>query len=439
MLGERLRVPLGASSCSSFVAFPTAEGAVGAAADASEALAAGPIRVRMGIHTGTPHLSGEGYVGEDVHLGARIAAAGHGGQVLVSTGDARLVEAGLADLGEHRLKDFDEPVVDLPARGGALPAARRRSRTRTCPARPRRSSAGSASVDEVDRAAAGRRAAGHPVRPGRSGKTRLAIEAAPSWCREFKAGVFWVGLAALRDPALVTETIAQTLGAKDGLAEHIGEREMLLLLDNFEQVVDAAPELAALLEACPNLQPARHEPRAVARPGRGRVPGAAARRARGGRALLRRARLEPDDDDRRAVPPAGQSAARGRAGRCAHARALPRRRSSSGSSQRLDLFEGRKRCRGAPADAARDDRVEPRPARRTRSSACSRGWPCSPAAARSRRRRRSPTPTWTSLQSLVDKSLVRHTDERFWMLETIREFALERLEETGGADVLRER
>ena len=70
---------------------------------------------------------------------------------------------------------------------------------------------------------------------------------------EFKAGVFWVGLAALRDPALVTETIAQTLGAKDGLAEHIGERELLLLLDNLEQVIEAAPELASLLERCPNL------------------------------------------------------------------------------------------------------------------------------------------------------------------------------------------
>jgi predicted ATPase len=70
----------------------------------------------------------------------------------------------------------------------------------------------------------------------------------------FKAGVFWIGLAALRDHALVTETIAQTLGAKDGLADHIEQRELLLLLDNFEQVVEAAPELSHLLEACPNLR-----------------------------------------------------------------------------------------------------------------------------------------------------------------------------------------
>ena len=67
-----------------FVAFPTAPGAAAAARAAQEALASGPIRVRMGLHTGTPHLTEEGYVGEDVHLGARIAAAGHGGQVLLS-------------------------------------------------------------------------------------------------------------------------------------------------------------------------------------------------------------------------------------------------------------------------------------------------------------------------------------------------------------------
>src|SRR5207247_10854417 len=71
---------------------------------------------------------------------------------------------------------------------------------------------------------------------------------------EVKAGVSGVGLATLTDPALVSEAIAQALGAKDGLAEHIGERELLLLLDNLEQVIKAAPELASLIESCPNLR-----------------------------------------------------------------------------------------------------------------------------------------------------------------------------------------
>src|SRR5580765_7091086 len=84
--------------------------------------------------------------------------------------------------------------------------------------------------------------------------TRLAVESAAELLPEFRNGVFWIGLAALRDPALVAETVAQTLSAKDGLAVHIGERELLLLLDNFEQVVEAAPELGLLLESCPNLR-----------------------------------------------------------------------------------------------------------------------------------------------------------------------------------------
>src|SRR5215208_5580275 len=89
--------------------------------------------------------------------------------------------------------------------------------------------------------------------PGGSGKTRLALEAAASLIPCYEAGVFWVGLAALRDAALVTETISQTLGAKDGLEEHIGARKMLVLVDNLEHVIDVAPELSRLLSACPNL------------------------------------------------------------------------------------------------------------------------------------------------------------------------------------------
>src|SRR5919106_4282833 len=93
-----------------FVAFPTAPGALRAAAEALEGLARGPIRVRMGLHTGTPFVAEEGYVGVDVNRAARIAACGHGGQVLVSASTAALVgSSGLLDLGEHRLKDLSAP------------------------------------------------------------------------------------------------------------------------------------------------------------------------------------------------------------------------------------------------------------------------------------------------------------------------------------------
>src|SRR6187401_1062948 len=87
-----------------FVAFPTAPGALAAAAAFTAGLASGPIAVRVGLHTGTPLLTEEGYVGADVNRAARIAACGHGGQVLVSSSTARLVQSGLKELGEHRLK-----------------------------------------------------------------------------------------------------------------------------------------------------------------------------------------------------------------------------------------------------------------------------------------------------------------------------------------------
>jgi class 3 adenylate cyclase len=93
-----------------FIVFSTAPAAIAAAAEAQQVLSAGPIRVRMGIHTGTPHVTDEGYVGADVHRAARIAAAGHGGQILVSSSTASLVDdKGLRDLGEHRLKDLAAP------------------------------------------------------------------------------------------------------------------------------------------------------------------------------------------------------------------------------------------------------------------------------------------------------------------------------------------
>jgi len=96
-----------------FIAFPTAPGGLRAAAEALEGLAPGPIRVRMGIHTGTPHVAEEGYVGTDVNRAARIAACGHGGQVLVSATTATLLQPSnsllLTDLGEHRLKDLSAP------------------------------------------------------------------------------------------------------------------------------------------------------------------------------------------------------------------------------------------------------------------------------------------------------------------------------------------
>ena len=142
--------------------------------------------------------------------------------------------------------------LDLPARRGSFPPLKTLSNTNL--PRPASSFVGrERELEELRaRVAAGARLL-TLTGPGGSGKTRLAIEAAATLVPEYEAGVFWVGLAHLRDPALVSETIARALGAKNGLAEHIGARELLVLLDNLEQVVAAATDVAALLSTCPNL------------------------------------------------------------------------------------------------------------------------------------------------------------------------------------------
>src|SRR6266540_4169829 len=235
-----------------FYAFPDAREAVAAAAEAQKSLASGPIRVRMGMHTGEPVLTDEGYVGLEVHRGARIAAAGHGGQVLLSKTTWELVDVEVTDLGEHRVKDFSEPVWILQLGSERFPPLKTISNTNL----PRPASSFVGREKEVEEVTSVLRDGARLLTltgPGGSRNTRLSIEAATELVPNFKNGVFWVGLAPLRDSALVVDTVAQMVGAKDGLAEHIAGREMLLVLDNFEQVVDVAPELAILLDACPHL------------------------------------------------------------------------------------------------------------------------------------------------------------------------------------------
>jgi len=212
-----------------FVAFPTAPGALQAAAEATEGLASGPIRVRMGIHTGTPHLGDEGYVGVDVHRAARIAACGHGGQVLVSASTAALTGTeGLRELGEHRLKDLSAPERLYQFGDAEFPPLKSLYRTNLpIPATP------FLGRDE-ELAEVASLLARDDVRlltltgPGGTGKTRLALQAAALSADAYPQGVYWVPLAPLRDPALVLEEAAQVLGVKDGLAGHIADKELLL-------------------------------------------------------------------------------------------------------------------------------------------------------------------------------------------------------------------
>ena len=206
----------------------------------------------MGLHTGTPYLGDEGYVGSDVNLGARIAASGHGGQILLSRATRELVADELEDLGEHRVKDFAAPVWIFQLGSEGFPPLKTISNT-NLPRPPSSFIGREREQAEVSSLVRGGVRLVTLTGAGGTGKTRLAIEAAAELVPDFKNGVYWVGLATLRDPDLVPETIAQTLGAKDGIADHIRERELLMLLDNFEQVVDAAADVSTLLSACPNL------------------------------------------------------------------------------------------------------------------------------------------------------------------------------------------
>jgi predicted ATPase/class 3 adenylate cyclase len=236
-----------------FVAFARAGDALAAAQDAQAALAEEPIDVRMGIHSGEPILMEEGYVGIDVHRAARICAAAHGGQVVLSERTRVLVDGDfdLRDLGLHKLKDLTEPDNLFQLAGGEFPPLHSLNAT-NLPTQPSLLIGRDHELGELLQLVPERRLL-TLTGAGGSGKTRLALQVAAELVDEFKDGVFWVPLAALRDPKLVLPTIAQTLGAKVELAEHVAEKRLLLLLDNLEHLLDAAPALSELLQASPNL------------------------------------------------------------------------------------------------------------------------------------------------------------------------------------------
>ena len=420
-----------------FFSFPTAPGALAAAQEMTEALASGPIQVRVGLHTGTPLLTEEGYVGDDVHFGARVAACGHGGQVLLSAptiaaidpSNRLLLGDSILDLGEHRLKDIESAVSIFQLGEGSFPPLKTISNTNL--PRPASSFVGrGAELREVlSRIEQGARLLTLSG-PGGTGKTRLALEAVATLVPEYKAGVFWVGFASLRDPALVTETISQTLGAKDGLAEHIGERELLLLLDNLEQVVEAAPELSALLSACPNLTllVTSREVLRVQGEVEYAVPPLASPEAVS--LFCARSQLEPSEEIAELCArldnlPLAVELAAGRA------KALSPKQILERLSQRLDLLQGgrdadpRQQTLRATIEWSYDLLSPPEQELFARLSVFAGG--CTFQAAEE-----VSDADLDTLQSLVEKSLLRFTDERYWMLETIRAFASERVGTDAG-------
>ena len=246
-----------------FVAFPDAGDAVTAAAEIQEKLARGPIKLRMGLHTGEPTPTEEGYVGIDVHRAARIAAAGHGGQVLLSAATQRLVDQQVADLGLHRLKDLVAPERIFQLGDGEFGPIKSLDQT-NLPIQPTAFLGRASEVAEILGLLARQ-----DVRlltltgAGGSGKTRLAIQAASELVGSYPDGVWFVGLASVTDPQLVAATIALTIGVREQpgesllltLARHLRGKRMLLLIDNVEQLLpDAAAPLGELALSSPGVR-----------------------------------------------------------------------------------------------------------------------------------------------------------------------------------------
>jgi predicted ATPase/class 3 adenylate cyclase len=231
-----------------FVAFATAPPALAAAAELTEALASGPVRVRVGLHTGTPLLSNEGYVGVDVHRAARIAASGHGGQVLVSQETASLVDADLRDLGEHRLKDLlaRERVYQLGSRD--FQPIRSLGRT-NLPVAAWPLLGRERELAEIRGLLADGVRLLTLTGPGGSGKTRLALQAAAELSDDFLDGTFFAALAPLREAQAVRSSVAQAVGLQpdDDVAGWLSSRRVLLVLDNLEHLQGVAGVVAELL------------------------------------------------------------------------------------------------------------------------------------------------------------------------------------------------
>ena len=429
-----------------FVVFEEPAGAVAAAGLAQEGLAPLGLGVRMGVHTGEVSLNETGYVGLDVHRAARIAAAGHGGQVLVSAATALLLDVPLRDLGEHRFKDLRAPERVFQLGDAEFPPIRSLYRSNLpVPAssfvgRERELSelVGLLSQEGVRLVTL--------TGPGGTGKTRLALQAAAELSDSFPDGVWWVSLAPLRDPALVLSAVAQVLevraepgrGMADTLVERLGGKQVLVLLDNAEQLLPGlAGELSPLVRdsgtarflvtSRERLQVTGEQvyavPELAAEEGvelfLARAASAGVTLASSDEVVELCARLDQ-------LPLALELAAV-RTVLFNPAQLLER------LGQRLDLLKGgrdvdpRQQTLRATIEWSHDLLDESEQQLFRRLSVFAGG--CTYAAAE-----QVAGATADIMQSLLDKSLLRRRDDssaepRYWMLETIREYAAERLAE----------
>jgi predicted ATPase/class 3 adenylate cyclase len=478
-----------------FVAFPSPGGAVRAVAAAQRGLhghhwpSGSTVRVRMGLHTGEGVLGGDDYIGMDVNRAARIAQAAHGGQVLVSEATRGLVEhtlpdgASLRDLGEHRLKDIAHPehLHHLVLEG--IPADF--PPPRTLDARPNNLPAQLTSFVGREEEMAEVRGLLSRTRlltltgAGGTGKTRLALQVATEVLTEYRDGSFFVDLSALTDPALVPSAVADALGVPEvggrpiieAVEDHLRDKDLLLVLDNFEQVAEAAPAIEELLSVSPKLRvmvtsrvvlslrgeqeyavPPLQPPDPDRLPDLSRLRRVEAVRLFTDRALAASPRFRLTEANALAVAeitarldglPLAIELAATRTKVLSPQQILPRldQRLAVLTSGGRTLPERQRTLRGAIAWS--HDLLDP--AERVlfaRLSVFTGGWTLAAAEAVCDPERLG-LDLLDGLASLVDKSLIRRSEldgeYRFSMLETIREFGLEQLRAGEDFDAVRQR
>jgi predicted ATPase len=265
---------------SRFAVFQDAVFAVAAAVEIQQNMASetwgtpDPVRVRIGLHTGVADLRMGDYYGSAVNRSARMRGLGYGGQTLLSLTTKELAQDNLpadvsfADMGYHTLKGLSRPenVFQLVIPGLALefpPLKSLENLPNNLPAQTTQFIGRQDEVEEIVENLSNR-----SVRlltltgPGGTGKTRLSQETAAEMLEYFPDGVFFIQLAPISDPELVPTTIARTIGVREGgglpplenLKSYLGDKHLLLLLDNFEQVMDATVIVSELLAAAPDLK-----------------------------------------------------------------------------------------------------------------------------------------------------------------------------------------
>jgi predicted ATPase/class 3 adenylate cyclase len=436
-----------------FIAFPTAEGAAAAAVTARERLAAGPIRARMGLHTGAPTATDEGYVGLDVHRGARISALADGAQILVSEATAELLHSEpLRDLGRHRIKDFDESVVLYQLGDGEFPPLRTPGSLDLPAPATRFMGREQELFDAVSLVYERDPRVLTILGPGGTGKTRFAIELARLLADDAEGGTVFVPLAPLRDPEFLLPTLADRLGASSpdpaAVAARIGERRTHVVCDNLEHLLPAAASpLAELVAEAPALRVFATSREALRVQGEAELDLPPLVRDEAVALFCERAQaVRPDVTatdtvvqlcDRLDRLPLALELAAARTKLLAPEALLER------LAGRLDVLKGTRDAEerhatlratiGWSYDLLDADEQELFAKLGVFRGGCTLETAEIVCAAE-----------LDGLASLLDKSLVRRRtgrlgEERYWMLETIREFALERLHESGAEDDLRRR